>query len=317
MTLNFFLNGIIFISSFLFIWLGAGLIIKSVSKFSHLLRVSAFSLSFFLLGFLTTLPELTVGLNAIFDKKPEVFVGNLIGGVIVLFSLVIPLLAFINGKIILNHDLGNKNLLIVLLYLLLPLAFVADQKLELLEGIFLIVYYLLIFYLLEKRQTLWEKITNEFTNHQKTFLIDIFKIFLGVIIVISASHFIAEKTIFFANFFHVSPFFVALIILSIGTNLPELSFAIRSIKEKKEAIAFGDYLGSASANIFVLGLLTVVNGEGVYIPDHFYQYAIFIPLSLILFYLFIKSEKKLTAKEGLILLFIYFIYLILEIRKSF
>lgn len=317
MILNFFLNGIIFISSFLFIWLGAGLIIKNVSKFSHLLRVSAFSLSFFLLGFLTTLPELTVGLNAIFDKKPEVFVGNLIGGVIVLFSLIIPLLAFINGKIILNHDLENKNLLIVLFYLLLPLAFVADQKLELLEGIFLIVYYLLIFYLLEKRQTLWEKITNEFINHQKPFLIDIFKIFLGVIIVIFASHFIAKKTIFFANFFHVSPFFVALIILSIGTNLPELSFVIRSIKEKKESIAFGDYLGSAAANIFVLGLLTVVNGESVYIPDHFYQYAIFILLSLILFYLFIKSEKKLTAKEGLILLFIYLIYLILKIRKSF
>lgn len=317
MTLSLLTNLIIFLFSFFLIWFGAGLIVKNVSKFAHLLKISSFSLSFFLLGFLTTLPELTVGINAIFDKKPEIFVGNLIGGIVVLFSLVIPLLAIVNGKVILNHDLDNKNLILVILYLILPLTFIADQKLELIEGIFLIVFYLIIFYLLEKKQTFLEKISNELIDHKKAFLTDIIKIILGIGVVVFASHFIVEKTIYFSRLFHVSPFFVALIIISLGTNLPELSLIIRSIKEKKQQIAFGDYLGSAVANVFVLGILTTVNGEGVFVPNHFYQYAFFILISLILFYLFIKSENKLSAKEALVLLFIYFIYLLFEIRKSF
>jgi cation:H+ antiporter len=317
MTLTFFTNSLIFFLSFLFIWFGSGLIIKNVSRFSRLLRISSFSISFFLLGFLTSIPELTVGVNAIFDNKPEIFVGNLIGGIMVIFSFIIPLLAIINRSISLRYNLENKNLIIVLLYLLLPLTFIADQKLNLIEAIFLVFYYFVIFYLLEKKQTLLEKITSQLTNHKKAFFIDIVKIAIGVVIVIISSHFIVEKALFFSSFFNVSPFFVGLLIISIGTNLPELSLVIRSFKEKKQEIAFGDYLGSATANIFILGLLAILNQSTIVIPDHFYRYAIFIALALILFYIFIRSENKLSAKEGLILFFLYCFYLMFELRKGF
>jgi len=317
MTLIFLINSLIFLLSFLFIWFGSGLIIKNVSRFSHLLRISSFSISFFLLGFLTSIPELTVGVNAIFDNKPEIFVGNLIGGIMVIFSFIIPLLAIINRSISLRYDLENKNLIIVLLYLLLPLSFIADQKLNLIEAIFLVVYYFVIFYLLEKKQTFLEKITSQLADNKRAFFTDIVKIAIGVVIVIISSHFIVEKALFFSSFFKVSPFFVGLLIISIGTNLPELSLVIRSFKEKKQEIAFGDYLGSATANIFILGLLTLLNQSTIIIPDHFYRYAIFIALSLILFYVFIRSENKLSTKEGLILFFLYCFYLMFELRKGF
>jgi cation:H+ antiporter len=317
MTLTLFTNIVIFFLSFLFIWFGSGLIIKNVSRFSHLLQISSFSISFFLLGFLTSIPELTVGVNAIFDNKPEIFVGNLIGGIMVIFSFIIPLLAIINRGISLRHDLENKNLVIVLLYLLLPLSFIADQKLNLIEAIFLIIYYFVIFYLLEKKQTFLEKITSQLADNKRAFFTDIVKIAIGVVIVIISSHFIVEKALFFSSFFKISPFFVGLLIISIGTNLPELSLVIRSFKEKKQEIAFGDYLGSATANVFILGLLTILNQSTIVIPDHFYRYAIFIALALILFYIFIRSENKLSAKEGLILFFLYCFYLIFELRKGF
>jgi cation:H+ antiporter len=308
---------VIFFLSFLFIWFGSGLIIKNVNRFSHLLQISSFSISFFLLGFLTSIPELTVGVNAIFDNQPEIFVGNLIGGIMVIFSFIIPLLAIINRGISLRYNLENKNLIITLLYLLLPLSFIADQKLGLIEAIFLVVYYFVIFYLLEKKQTFLEKITSQLTNHKKDFLVSIAKIIIGVIIVIISSHFIVEEALFLSSFFKVSPFFVGLLIISLGTNLPELSLVIRSFKEKKQEIAFGDYLGSATANVLILGLLTILNQSTIVIPNNFYRYAIFIALSLILFYVFIRSENKLSTKEGLILFFLYCFYLMFELRKGF
>jgi len=46
--------------------------------------------------------------------------------------------------------------------------------------------------------------------------------------------------------------------LSVGTNLLELSITITSIWKKHKEVAFGDYLGSAAANTFLFGVLTLM-----------------------------------------------------------
>ena len=68
-----------YIFSFLLIWFVAGLIVTSVDRLAHKLNLSSFAVSFFLLGILTSVPEISVGINSLIDKKPEIFVGNLIG----------------------------------------------------------------------------------------------------------------------------------------------------------------------------------------------------------------------------------------------
>ncbi len=75
------------------IWFGAGLIVTAASKFSQKLKLSPFAFSFVFLGILTSTPEFSVGLQAIADHDAEIFVGNLLGGIVVLFLVVIPMLA--------------------------------------------------------------------------------------------------------------------------------------------------------------------------------------------------------------------------------
>src|SRR3546814_16263914 len=67
-----------------------------------------FTMSFFLLGLLTSLPELVIGLTSIVDGQPEIFVGNLIGGTIILFLLVIPLLALTSQGIKATRPLRSE-----------------------------------------------------------------------------------------------------------------------------------------------------------------------------------------------------------------
>jgi len=86
-------HALIYFLSFLGIWIGSGLVIKSVEKLSRVIRASSFAISFFLLGFFTSISELSVGVSAIIQHDPEIYVGNLLGASIVLFILVIPLLA--------------------------------------------------------------------------------------------------------------------------------------------------------------------------------------------------------------------------------
>src|SRR3546814_1257025 len=68
---------------------------KSLAKKIH---ISSFAFSFFVLGILTSIPEMAVGLNAISQNRPEIFVGNLLGSIIILFLVIIPLLALVNGR---------------------------------------------------------------------------------------------------------------------------------------------------------------------------------------------------------------------------
>ncbi|KKR81560.1 MAG: Na+/Ca2+ exchange integral membrane protein, partial [Candidatus Daviesbacteria bacterium GW2011_GWC1_40_9] len=101
---------IIYIVSFVTIWVGSGLIVSSANKIAHKLRLPAFIISFVFLGILTSTPEMAVGLTAVASGTPLIFIGNLLGGVPILFFLLVPMLAIFGGGINLNHKLGNKTL---------------------------------------------------------------------------------------------------------------------------------------------------------------------------------------------------------------
>ena len=133
------LNLATYIVSFVFIWIGAGLIVSSTSKFSKRLKLSSFAFSFVVLGLLTSTPEFSVGLQAVADRDAQIFVGNLLGGIIVLFLVVIPLLAIFGNGIRLKHQLDRNTLLLTLGVILAPSALVLDKRVTNLEGILMIV----------------------------------------------------------------------------------------------------------------------------------------------------------------------------------
>ena len=125
------------------------------------------------------------------------------------------------------------------------------------------------------------------------------------------------KTVFaFSEIFQIPSFYISLIVLSLGTNLPELSLAIRAILSGKKEIAFGDYLGSASANTLLFGFFTLFNDGEVLTVNNFLMTFIFIALGLGMFYFFSKSEKNISIKEGAALLMVYIAFVVFELGKE-
>lgn len=302
----------LFIASFFAIWFGAGLIVSSVENLSHRLNISSFATSFFVLGILTSIPEASVGINSILDGDPEIFVGNLIGASLVLFVLAIPILAILGNGIRLTHQLNDKKLPFALLVVAAPSFFIIDKKVTMFEGIFLIVLYFMLFYFIEKRKGFLENIKDKIIDGKTRFLEDVLKIILGATVVFISSNIIVDKTIFFSNTFGISAFLISLLVLSVGTNLPELSLAIRSVTLGKKEIALGDYLGSAAANTLIFGLLTVVNQKEIVVINHFLQTFTFMVLGLCLFFYFTRSKNDISRKEGVVLLFVYFAFILIE-----
>ena len=303
----------VYILAFIAVWIGAGLIVSSIEDLSHKLNISAFATSFFVLGILTSIPEGSVGINSILDRKPEIFIGNLIGASLVLFIFVIPILTVLGNGIKLAHQLDSKKLLFSLLVVAAPTFFIIDGKTNMAEGIFLIVLYSLLFYMIEKKKGLLEIIRDKIIDGKTHILFDTAKITGGILLVFFASNLIVDKTIIFSQIFSISPFMMSLLILSVGTNLPELSLAIRSVTMGKKEVALGDYLGSAAANTLFFGLLTLANGKEVAVSDHFGKTLIFTLLGLGLFFYFSRSKNDISRKEGIVLFFVYLVFVFFEI----
>lgn len=308
-------NIILYILSLFAIWFGAGLIIKSVEKFSHRLRFSPFIISFVILGLLTSIPEIAVSTTAIIDQKPEIFVGTLLGGIVVIFLLIIPTLAILGKGISINHNLDSKKLLYLLGIIAVPGLFVIDQKITTLEGLVLVAAYLLVINYIRKNQITQNQQAN-IASLKLYSIIDLVKVAIGIATVFVSSQVIVGQTVYFAKTIGMPEFYLSLIILSFGTNLPEMSIAVRAIISGKKEVAFGNYLGSSTANVLLFGLFTVLNNSTIIVKDTFIITYAFIITGLGLFYYFSKSKKDISDKEGKILLAVYILFVVYELTKS-
>ena len=304
---------VFYVFSFILIWFGAGLIVNSVDRLAHKLNLSSFAVSFFLLGLLTSIPEISVGINSLVDKRPEIFVGNLIGGIVVIFLLIIPLLAVFGGGVKLAHQMEKDQLIIALIVIIAPSVYTLDGTISLAEGLFSILLYAVLVYVVEKRKGLLERIKDNFTHNKNHVANDLVKIIVGVVTVFLASKYIVDETIYFSNLFQISPFLISLIVVSIGTNLPELSLVIRSLILKKKEVALGDYLGSAAANTLIFGGLALANRANTVVQIDFFQTFIFVAGGLLIFYIFSRSKNDISREEGLVLLLGYAAFLIVEV----
>lgn len=310
-----FVNITLYIFAFILIWFGSGLIVSSASKFSHKLRLSPFAFSFVFLGILTSTPEFSVGLQAVAGGHPEIFVGNLLGGIVVLFLVIIPILAVFGNGISLKNELDNKTLLVTLGVILTPSLFILDKKVTVLEGAILVVLYIVLLFFVERKNGIFDRKNEQLLNIKAYSYKDLLKMLLGIGIVFVASFVIVDKTAYFAGFFNISAFYISLFIISIGTNLPELSLAVRSVIYGKREIAMGDYMGSAAANTLLFGVFTLLHNGEVLTESNFIITFLFIITALGLFYTFFRTKNYISRQNGLILLGIYVIFVLIELKR--
>jgi len=308
------LSVVFYLLSFLLIWIGSGLIVASADKFARKLRLSAFSLSFFVLGMLTSIPEFSVGMTAIAENKPDIYVGNLIGSIPIIFFLIIPFLAIFGNGIKLNHQLNSRNLLFAFTVMLLPSIVTLDKTIANWEGVLLLLAYFILLFRIQREKGVFDAEHSSVLHLKEYSYVDILRVLLGVGLVIIASNSIVDNTLYFASALHVSPFYISLLLISLGTNLPEFSLALRSIYLGKKDIAFGDYMGSAAANTFLFGLFTLLHNGEVVSANNFFLTFIILAFGLLLFYYFTRSKNDISRSEGFFLLLVYIIFVVIEIR---
>lgn len=284
-----------------------------------------------MLGFLTTIPEFMVGINAIRQGVSGISLGNIWGGNIVILGLILGL------SIVLQRQIKTDGHLLVVLpsfvFVIFSLFLGLKGMLNYYDGLLLIVFYLIIVYLdflaggHYQSDNLTEAAVLEsegikivrpwfgrrIYNWHRAFKKEIFWSFIGLLLVFVSSYVIMEIADIFLEIFILPPFLVGLLIFSIGTNLPEITVMIRSVKVKSGDISFGHLVGSSASNILVLGLLTFMTTININVSWRYYVLMIFMTLVLSAVAWFYVTKRRFDRWEGVVLLILYVSFVVYEV----
>lgn len=303
---------LIYLFSFIGIWIGSGLAIKAVERLSKNLNVSSFAISFLVLGFFTSISELSVGINSVLENDPEIYVGNLIGASIVLFMLIIPLLAILGRSIRITPEFRGFNLPASLVVVASPVILAMDGKITKIDSIIALVLFGLLLISVEMKKGIIQRSGNIGKASVSTG-IELLKIIFGVAIILVTGRLIVDQTLYFSQLLHISPFLISLLLIAVGTNIPELSLVVRSAFIRNHQVAFGDYVGSAAFNTFLLGFLTIIYGKTVILTNSYLVSLSFLIAGLVIFYYFSRTKNSISRLEGLLLLGLYVLFIGVEI----
>jgi len=230
----------------------ADLIVLNLRKTGEKLGIKIFILGI-ILGIMTSTPEMAIGINSTLMNVPDMSFGNLVGGTIVLLALILGISLILNRKI--KTEENSWPFLATLIVLFMPLILAFKGRLNEIDGIIMIISYILIVYFLYKKNKSinWPKI--EIVN-SKEIIKHIFWILIGIVLLTIISDLIVKTTMFVLRNHNISPFIIGLLFYSIGTNLPELIIAIRSFKRKVEELSFSNLIGSAISSVLMWGFLS-------------------------------------------------------------
>lgn len=304
-------NVLYFFLGFAVMWLASKLVITGIQRFAKDIKISAFAASFLILGVLTSLTEISVGLNSILDKKPAIFVGNLIGGSFVIVLLIIPLLSLFGKGVSFKHRLDEKRLIFFLVLIFSPSLVALDGYLSANDGWLLLILYALFFHLFQSQQRVLDHLdlTGPASGSAAK---DILRVVAGAVLIYLSGKILVSETIFFSDFLKVPPLLVSLLVLSVGTNLPEMLIALRSIQRRHSEIALGDFIGSAATNALLFGIFTLINGPFALETKGFSPIFFIILFGYVLFYFFARTQTRLSPAKAVILLLAYLIFLLFQ-----
>lgn len=299
------------------VWFTAGAIVDLVDSIAKKLNKNGFFVAFFVLAFVTSLGEFSVALNSLANGTPAISVGNTIGASFALLILVVPLLAVIGNGIKMDKFFDRWRLALVLAIVAVPSLLVLFGTINWISGVVALGAYVMLLFMLkikkEKKVNSAVKVPLSQFLYSAHFWIDIAKILVLSGIIFVAGNVLVKEASFFAHHFNAPEYLIGILLLSFGTNVPEIAVAVRSVLKKRAEVALGNYLGSATFNTLTFAIVALFSAPFVVGQSVFLVSFLFVVLGFVLLYFFIRSKDILSRSEGYILLGIYFAFIVIQI----
>ena len=296
--------------SLLLLYLGGEGVLKGVLVIARKFKLSNILVSAVIIGFGTSLAELTVSVEAVLIGSPDIALGNIIGSNIANILLVTAIAALITPIMLKNLKI-NRDIFVMIVASLLLLFFKFIDWLNFYSGvIFLLILFSYISYSYFQDQK--DNGDKEENLENLSLIKAIIYSVIGLATLILGGWLLVNSSIKIAQSYGISEAVIGLTIVAVGTAIPELTTTIIASIKKHNDLVIGNILGSNIFNILgILGVTLLI--ENIPVTDEMMKKGIWEMIAATLFFIiilrFAKSISKLIASFMLTSYAIYLVYL--------
>ncbi len=270
-----------------------------------------------LAGIFSSLPELFLTIAALFYQQGELVVALLLGANLANLSLSIGIAATLAGPLTARDKLFDSDSASIFLLSALPLLLLSDFQLTHLEGLGLILAYLIF---LNRDHLIGPKSVKhthaKAEDYIKQLLHNLTKatrikqsiqlassIIIAMLVSLTLIFIAANSSTNTLN----SPFLWGLIPLAIVASIPELLFEAKRLHRRQSRIVFGSLTNSLATNsTALLGFAAFIQPISLTVNKTFYlALVVSYILIFILFWIFARSKHALNRLEGILLIGAY------------
>lgn len=293
---------------------GADFLVSNSTAIGRKLKISEFFIGLVIVGFGTSISELLVSIEAVLSNSPDLSVGNILGSNIANILLVLSAIGFIN--LIKIPKISRFDIIFHLIIHLMFFLIFTFYKFNFLFGIIFLTSF--IFYMIYsfKNSISNNEINPEINfdilsklSYKKPVVFGLPIIVVSIIVTLFGVNISVESAIKLSENLNIPDSFIGLSVIAIGTSLPELVTSIAAAKRKKNAIIFGNIIGSNIYNLlFILGISSLFKLFD-YEKKIIELDVIILTLIVTLFSFTLLKRYDINLKFSIICLFSYLFYI--------
>lgn len=280
---------------------GADFIIKESERIALHFNISHFVIGATLVAFGTSLPEMAASMMASANGKSDMAIANVIGSVTFNITLVLGLVFFIAKKMMPQRDLFALDSAWIIMPPMIFLLMAYDGTISRVDGALFVLMMAayLAFLFTHSKEDLVAEIDETLEREKFNWPKSIALLAIGFVLTIGGANFVVESGSSIARMFDVSEWIIGLVLIALGTSLPELVVSLVAVKKGHADMSIGNIIGSNVANFsMVLGGASLLNPLSVTLSENF-DITIMAAASITLFLLI---ANKLYNKAGAIFL---------------
>ena len=292
---------------------GADLFVDGIASTANNVKIPKLIISLSIVAFGTSTPELFISFESLLAGNNDIVFANVVGSTIVNSMLVLGVAAMIRPMRIKSETIKKQlpmHFAIIFFFSLLLLDKTFNNTIntitrsDALIMFSIFVYFLYYIIKFNKSQDKEKMVEEPRWKLPKSILFSL----IGLAGIAFGSDMAVNSCVGIAEYLHVSHKVITMVILVIGTSMPELVMAVTSVKKGEYDIIIGNIIGTNIFNIgFVLTLPIIIFGGVSTLNFHFPDMFIMTMAGFIL-YLFSRDDRKIDKLEGFIMLSIFIIY---------
>jgi cation:H+ antiporter len=312
-------NLVILIASLIVLGKATDLTINNSVKVSDITGFGKTTVGFVLVGFSTSLPELSVSIFALIGQQSiGVAIGNVLGSNIADIALILGVCFLLvtlkrprNEHFYLTMAKEEIGSLYFGLFIasIIPLSLLYIGQASQFIGVILLTIFVI--YLLQLSRV--KRVREEGALGEERKRLPKYAAFalIGTAVVVASAYFIVESASFIAASVGVPRVVIGATVIAFGTSIPELATSISSVRKGHLDLALGNIVGSCFINItLILGVALLATPLTINMTA-FSNLALF-SLIINLFLWYFLSSEKLSWREGTLLLVLYAVFLIVS-----